>query len=136
VIHCHERASRSLLVEFPPVRNTGIVGGGLFPRTAIILARLMPHTSLTLIDLSEDNLFTARPFLPAEVREVNKQFDPAGPCEFDLLVIPLSFVGDRQAIYQRPPARAVLVHDWIWRPRGTSVIVSCVLLKRLNLVLR
>jgi hypothetical protein len=28
----------------------------------------------------------------------------------------------------------VLVHDWIWRPRGTGVIVSAALLKRLNLI--
>ena len=39
-------------------------------------------------------------------------------------------------IYQKPPAPAVLVHDWIWRARGTSLIVSWLLLKRLNLVVR
>jgi hypothetical protein len=53
-----------------------------------------------------------------------------------LLVIPLSFVGDRRVIYDLPPAPAVLVHDWIWRSRGESVVVSWLLLKRLNLVRR
>ena len=67
---------------------------------------------------------------------VNKRFDPAERCDFDLLIIPLAFVGDRRVIYQQPPAPAVLVHDWIWRPRGTSVVVSWLLLKRLNLVSR
>jgi hypothetical protein len=42
--------------------------------------------------------------------------------------------GDRAAIYRRPPSPAVLVHDWIWHRRGTGVIVSAVLLKRINLV--
>jgi hypothetical protein len=51
-------------------------------------------------------------------------------------VIPLSFDGDRAAVYARPPARAVLVHDWIWRPTRQSAIVSWWLLKRINLVLR
>ena len=54
----------------------------------------------------------------------------------DLVVIPLSFIGDRARIYRQPPAPAVLVHDWIWRARGDSVTVSWVLLKRLNLVRR
>lgn len=136
VIDRHERAIRSLLVEIPPVHRAGIVGGGLFPRTAIILNRLIPNAALTLIDMSAENLSIARPFVSAEVGEINKQFDPTEHCEFDLLVIPLSFVGDRSLVYKRPPARAILVHDWIWRPVGTSSVVSWLLLKRLNLVIR
>ena len=42
--------------------------------------------------------------------------------------------GNRNAIYTQPPAPAVIVHDWIWRRRGTSRIVSLALLKRINLV--
>jgi hypothetical protein len=49
-------------------------------------------------------------------------------------VIPLAFDGDRDAIYRHRPAAAVVVHDWIWRRRGTSRVVSVALLKRLNLV--
>ncbi|HWP44222.1 MAG TPA: hypothetical protein VNO14_13345, partial [Blastocatellia bacterium] len=71
-----------------------------------------------------------------EVEYINRRFDPAQGCDFDLLIIPLSFVGDRRSIYQQPPARALLVHDWIWRPRGASAVVSLLLLKRLNLVKR
>ena len=48
-------------------------------------------------------------------------------------MIPLCFDGDREAIYRDPPS-AVLVHDWIWRRRGTSTTVSTLLLKRINLV--
>jgi hypothetical protein len=136
VIDAHQRAIRALLVDLPPVRRVGIVGGGLFPRTAIILRKLMPHATLTLIDISAANLVTARRFLDARVQESNRQFDPADRCEFDLLVIPLCFIGDRRAIYDRPRARAVLVHDWIWRPVGISCVVSWFLLKRLNLVIQ
>jgi hypothetical protein len=53
---------------------------------------------------------------------------------YDLIVFPLSFDGRRGDIYARPPARAVIVHDWIWRKRGVSHIVSMWLLKRVNLV--
>jgi hypothetical protein len=52
----------------------------------------------------------------------------------DLVVFPLAFVGDRSALYRDPPAPIMLVHDWIWRRRGASAMVSLVLLKRLNLV--
>jgi hypothetical protein len=67
---------------------------------------------------------------------ITERFEPGTPCDFDLLVIPLAFEGDREAIYQHPSASAVIVHDWIWRLRGASSVVSWLLLKRLNLVIR
>jgi hypothetical protein len=152
VVHRHEGAFRRLLIEVPAVRCITIVGGGLFPRTALVLRQLLPEAKLILIDQSESNLAIARRFL-AEFRErrhrglpshgsyeepefVNQRFDPEMPCEADLIVIPLAFEGDRQTVYQRPPAPAVVVHDWIWRRRGAGAVVSWLLLKRLNLVKR
>ena len=102
----------------------------------MILRRILPYASITLIDVNAEHLAIARPFLDGEVQEINKQFDPGDQHDFHLLVIPLSFIGDRRAIYERPPARAVLVHDWIWRTREPTAIVSWLLLKRLNLVMR
>lgn len=139
VIDRHERAMRRLIAKLSvdhQVARVGIVGGGLFPRTAIILKRLRPDWHLALIDLSAENLATARRFVGDEAEYINKRFDPAEACDFDLLVIPLALVGDRRMIYQHPPASAVLVHDWVWRTWRTSVVVSWLLLKRLNLVVR
>lgn len=136
VIKKHERAFRQLLPLLPPLERIGIVGGGLFPRTALILRRVMPEAHLALIDLSAENLQTARAFLGDEVEYVNDYFDPAAKTDFDLLVIPLALVGERAATYQHPPAPAVLVHDWLWHRRGEGAIVSWALLKRLNLVKR
>ena len=136
VLKRHEAALRRLLSELPPVRRVGIVGGGLFPRTAIILKRLLPGASLALIDMSAENLAIARAFVDGELEFINKRFEPATQCDFDLLVIPLAFSGDRAEIYRRPPARVVLVHDWIWRPLGAGTVVSWLLLKRLNMVRR
>jgi hypothetical protein len=165
VLKAHERAFRSLLIELPHARCVAIVGGGLFPRTALVLRRLLPESKLVLIDQSESNLAVARSFLsgPGERRHpcllrgsvaleqdgrqgclrsqgsqelINERFEPGMPCDFDLLVIPLAFDGDRRALYERPPASAMLVHDWIWRRRGSSAVVSRLLLKRLNLVMR
>ncbi len=139
VIDRHERALRTLIAALPTrcsIERVGIVGGGLFPRTAIILKGLQPRWKLRLIDLSDENLAVARSFLAGEAEYINEQFDPTEPCDYDLLIIPLSLVGDRQIIYRRPPAPALLVHDWIWRSRGTSVIVTWLLLKRLNLIIR
>lgn len=141
VVSRHERAFRRLLIRVPPVCSVGIVGGGLFPRTALILRRLLPESKLALIDQSESNLAIARRFLSQDCSEgsqefINTRFEPGMRTDFDLLVIPLAFDGDRQALYERPPASAVLVHDWIWRRRGSSAVVSWLLLKRLNLVIR
>ncbi|HEY3136942.1 MAG TPA: fatty acid desaturase [Blastocatellia bacterium] len=134
VLARHERAFRLLLAELPKPRRVGIVGGGLFPRTAIILSKLLPDSKLVLIDLSAANLEIARGFVNGNAEYVNARFEIDQPCDFDLLTVPLAFTNDRRAIYTRPPAAAVLVHDWIWRPRGSTAIVSWLLLKRLNLV--
>ena len=106
-----------------------IVGGGLFPRTALVLKRALPGAAITIVDANADHLAVARRFLDDAVRVAapglssTATSDPA-----DLVVIPLSFRGDRRAIYARPPARAVLVHDWIWRPaplsRGRLLVVA------------
>jgi hypothetical protein len=108
----------------------------LFPRTAIVLNRLLPQAKLTLIDMNDSHLEIARRFLGGRLDSINERFDPAATCPYDLLTIPLAYVGDRDSLYRFPPAPAVLVHDWIWRPRGKSVVVSWLLLKRLNLVTR
>ena len=136
VLRRHQGALRRLLTGIPVPGTVGIVGGGLFPRTAIILRELLPEAKLVLIDLSAGNLAIANRFIAGSAEYVNERFEADDPCDFDLLTIPLAFSSDRQAIYRRPPAQAVLVHDWIWRRRGTSVVVSWVLLKRLNLVKR
>lgn len=155
VVDRHERAFRKLLTGVSGVGRVVIVGGGLFPRTALILGRVLPDSKLVLIDQSDRNLEIARSFFAAErVAEqdpgegcpagisrsrgtrdfVKARFEPDMPSDADLLIIPLAFEGDRQTFYDRPPASMVLVHDWIWRKRGSSAVVSWLLLKRLNLV--
>jgi hypothetical protein len=136
VLAAHERAFRRLLPEVGPVRRAGIVGGGLFPRTALILRRLLPDAELVVIDRSAANLETARPFLGDRVELVHEEYDPQRHGEFDLLVIPLAYVGDRSRLYRDPPAPPLLVHDWLWRNGCRGEVVSLLLLKRLNLVKR
>ncbi len=134
VLKKHERAFRALLPELPQIRRVGIVGGGMFPRTTLILQRLLPNAQLTIIDASEESLRSARRFVDRNVEFIHRFFDASQQTGVDLMVIPLAFVGERSAIYRRPPAPAVLVHDWIWHRHGRGVVVSLPLLKRLNLV--
>lgn len=136
VLWTHERALRELVAALPPVARVAIVGGGLFPRTALVLRRLLPEARLTIIDANRANLERARAWLgPDDTVFVHARYrgqtlaDP-----FDLVVIPLAFDGDREAMYTRPPAPAVIVHDWLWRKRGMSRVVSIALVKRVNLV--
>jgi len=137
VVAVHARAIRTLLAATRDVRRITIVGGGLFPRTAMILRRLLPEAAITIVDANAAHLEIARRRLNgANVRFVHERWVSTGSiaAETDLVVFPLSFDGDRHAIYARPPARWVLVHDWIWRRRGASRVVSPLLLKRVNLV--
>jgi hypothetical protein len=161
VLHVHARAFKPLLTRLPPAPQVAIVGGGLFPRTALILRQLVPDAAITIVDASRANLDRAAvllqddqitfvharfPFQSSELR-VQLQSESLNPktelcnlksevctLKWDVVVFPLSFDGDRDALYSHPPAPAVIVHDWIWRRRGTSSIVSVALLKRLNLV--
>jgi fatty acid desaturase len=134
VLRVHARALRKLCSQVH-ARSVAIVGGGLYPRTALILGELLPGARITIIDASPGNLEQARATLGgASVEFVQARYAATDACESDLLVIPLAFSGDRAAIYAHPPAPWVLVHDWIWRRRGASRIVSLLLLKRINLV--
>jgi hypothetical protein len=137
VLHSHARAFSRLAAALPPVESVAIVGGGVFPRTALILGELLPAARLTIIDANRANLDQAQALLGArDIRFVHSRYTATDDGRYDLLVIPLSYQGDRGAIYAHPPAPAVLVHDWIWRRRGAGRIVSVALLKRLNLVRR
>jgi hypothetical protein len=138
MIDVHARALRSVLTAGPArIGSVAIVGGGLFPRTALVLRRLCPDARITIIDASRENLDCARRLLDsAGIEFLHAHYSPEQSDGFDVVVIPLSYVGDRAAIYASPPAAAVIVHDWIWRKRGTSRIVAVPLLKRVNLVTR
>jgi hypothetical protein len=135
VLRVHRNAFRALLQQLPPLRRIAIVGGGLFPRTALVVRELAPRAEIVVIDSCRAHVEMARRMLGDAVRFEHARFaagDRVG--EFDLVVIPLAFRGDRAAIYQHPPAPAVLVHDWCWRRRGQGRLVSFALLKRINLV--
>jgi hypothetical protein len=118
------------------VRSVEIVGGGMFPRTALLLEKLIPEAAVTIIDGNPRSIESAKAFLTDRTRFVNAFFDAAHKTEADLLVIPLSYIGDRPALYTNPAARNVLIHDWIWQKRHESVVVSVWLLKRMNLIRR
>jgi hypothetical protein len=101
-----------------------------------VLKRTLPQAALTIVDARASHLAAARPFVEPWARLEHAAFDPAVSCDADLLVVPLAFDGDRGLVYDRPPTRAVLVHDWLWSPHGRSVVISWLLLKRLNLIVR
>ncbi len=151
----HDRALATLWPQLgtPAPARVAIVGGGLFPRTAILLGRRWPASEIVVIESDPSHIERARAYLAAQgpsiegnatraIRFVQATFDPAQPppdpessAAFDVLVVPLGYRGDREALYKYPPAPIVLVHDWLWRRRGeTSVVVSWGLLKRLNVL--
>lgn len=136
LLRTHRRALRRLLPEIRGVRTVKIVGGGLFPRTAILLRELLQAADITIVDASRENLEICKAFLEGGVRFAHEFFETAQEDAADLVVIPLCFIGDRDSLYRNPPARILLIHDWLWSKRARSVVVAPFLLKRLNLVRR
>ncbi|HEY6346380.1 MAG TPA: fatty acid desaturase [Bryobacteraceae bacterium] len=132
VLSRHRRAMAALIPA--GVERVTIVGGGLFPRTALAIRELLPRARIVVIESNANHIDIARRF--AGIDNANVDFEQrryAGePLDCDLAVIPLSYHGDRERVYQHPPAPAVLMHDWIWRRRGTGRAVSIWLLKRIN----
>ena len=123
----------------PPVGRVAIVGGGLFPRTALMLQRLLPDASIVIIEANAANL---------ELRQDDPRRLTSRVPACELLGRPANRgrrSGHRAAgIPGRPrgastsghAAPAVLVHDWLWNRRGIGTRVSWLLCKRLNLVRR
>jgi hypothetical protein len=138
VLAAHERALRRLRPALGDAQRVLIVGGGLFPRTALVVRRVMPEAEIEVVDAVRDHLEVARPFLDGRVSFVCATFDAAARSSADLVILPLAFIGDRDRAYGDPPAARMLIHDWIWarRPATAGVVVSWWLLKRLNLVIR
>lgn len=155
LLRTHGRALRVILEALPGprARSICIVGGGLFPRTALLLRRLLPEATLTIVDAEAAHLRTAARLLGVDRADEEPgrangvilihdrygdgwslaEFEPS----FDLLVVPLAFRGQRERLYRSPRAAHVLVHDWMWRRRGTGGrLVSAFLLKRINWVSR
>ncbi len=130
----HEQAFCRLLPALPESPRVTIVGGALFPRTLLVLRHLLPGASFVIIDKSTENIALARDRAGPDVRFVCASYNPDIVDKCDILVFPLAFSGDRTTIYRAPPVPLVFVHDWIWRPHGASVVISWLLLKRLNLV--
>jgi hypothetical protein len=122
------------LPSLTSAQQVAVVGGGLFPRTLLVLKRLLPEARFVVIDQSAANIGKAQSLLSDQVRFIHETYAPDLVEGMDLVVFPLSYVGNREAIYHLPPAPVVVIHDWLWRKRGQSAVVSIFLLKRLNLV--
>jgi hypothetical protein len=103
----------------------------------LILRRLLPDAALTVVEQNATHIDIARRFLDDRVVFRNEFYDPrTSPERADVVVVPLAFSGDRDALYADAPAPILLVHDWLWRRTARGVPVSWLLLKRLNLVTR
>lgn len=134
VLGPHQSAIERSLIGLSGITRVVIIGGGLFPRTAIIIRRLLPDAAITIIDHNPASLRSAQRFVGASVTAIEGDCDASRAFDADLVIVPLAFVGDRNAFYEHPPAAVVIVHDWIWRRRGEGTRVSWWLLKRVNLV--
>ncbi len=117
VLSAHRRALRRVLADVPAPARVLVVGGGLFPRSAILLRELWPAARITVLDASVAHLQRSRPWLPAGVTVQAGRFPECQERGHDLVVLPLALRGDRAAAVaaaHAAGARNVVVHDWLW----------------------
>jgi hypothetical protein len=135
VLSRHRVAFQSLLKrdDRPELKSVAIVGGGLFPRTALVLRKLLPQCALTVIEENPEHIAIARRWLDEDVEYVAAHYDGAFARQFDAIVIPLAFRGNREELCAKKTG-TLFVHDWIWHRRSKSRVISWLLLKRLNRV--
>ncbi len=136
LVRVHGRALDALLTDVADDARIVIVGGGLFPRTALALHESRPNARLVLLDSNADHLDQAREQLSFDVELRHERFTGEPIADVDVVIIPLALRGARDTVYREPPARVVLVHDWIWNRWGLGRRVSWLLAKRINRVER
>src|SRR5262249_47061534 len=124
VVRAHARAFQEIASTLPAIEHVAIVGGGLFPRSYMVLTALLRSASFSCSDEGAGNLARAGAFVVRSRGElVPAGYDPREGDRYDFVVTPLSSAGARKSISPPPPAPAVIVHDWIWRRRGDSRVV-------------
>ena len=122
------------------IRKVTVIGGALFPRTALVLGPLLPQARFTIVDRAAAHVAGARRQIAAaglaeRVSFEIGSFDAGQPQDCDLLVLPLAFRGDRAGLYRHPPAPLVAIHDWGWHAPAAARGARVPLLpKRINLV--
>jgi hypothetical protein len=139
VLKVHRRALADLVTALPfaPSRVL-IVGGGLFPRSFLALASLLPRSKFVIIDQSLAHIEGARAYLErahvdlAAVEFRTGRFNGHGVTARDLVVVPLAYEGDRSALDALRGHAAMITHDWLWRSSPVSRRVSLLLLKRVS----
>ncbi|HXU05371.1 MAG TPA: fatty acid desaturase [Polyangia bacterium] len=142
LLRAHTAAFTALLspAERQRIRAVTVIGGGLFPRTALVLGPLLPNARFTIVDRAAAHVDSARrqiadAGLSERVTFEVGSFAADGLRGCDLLVLPLAFRGERLRFYRQPPARLVAIHDWGWRATTAARSARVSLLpKRLNLV--
>lgn len=143
MLQAHEAAFRRVLPPDAPISRIAIIGGGLFPRTLLVLERLFPESEIAVVDCCAHNVETARVYLAAHAPRLRERvafvvqpFSSQRHVDFDLVVAPLAFVGDRADLLRARPKFGLVTHAWLWSAAGSrSAVVSLLLLKRLNLFL-
>lgn len=144
VLNVHERAICNLLsldVQEPPIRFV-VVGGGIFPRTAIIIRRLFPDAQIVIQDMNLKSLRFAENYLRnmhitedviySHTIYDGINYDAASESIYGTVVIlPLAFRGE---IGQT--AFKTLKHCWIWDTDycEKQCLVSYFLLKKIKVL--
>ena len=136
----HERAIRKLTAKIRAPETVVIIGGGLFPRTALVVHSIWPAAAITIIDSNPRHLEICRRWLRGDETLRCERVSGDSLPEADLIFVPLAFDQDKDPIYTSKQSRCIILHDWLWNA-GTcdvveSAITSVFLVKRLNLIAR
>lgn len=140
MVRSHVRAFHRVLsqADLKPA-HVVVIGGGLFPRTLMVLREVLPLARVTVIEADAGHVAEARRWLAANdhdataIEFVTAWFDPAVHTGADLVILPLALVGCVDSL-RHGTGCAVVVHAWLWQGGGdATAVVSLALAKRVNL---
>lgn len=147
VLGVHERALYKLLeldLYEPPIRFI-VVGGGIFPRTAIILRKLFPDAQIIIQDMNHKSLRCAENYMrniniTDDIIYLNSIYNGTyidltlENLNSTVVILPLAFRG--KIGIAKPITYKTLKHCWIWDtdPYEKQSLVSYFLLKKIKVL--
>ena len=127
MVRSHARALALLAPLIGTPRAIAVVGGGLFPRSALALVTVFPEARITLVDARPAHLDLAREYLERTQPDLARQLTyraqrvrTLAELDADLVLLPLAFEGEASELWSTRQRPAAIVHEWSRAAAGGS----------------
>ena len=134
LIRKHRLALEHLAKQIEIPRRVAIVGGGLFPRSALVVRLVWPEAEVAIFDADEKHLEHCRKWLHGNEELCHKRVTADDLPPADVVFVPLALHEPKEGFYSSSRTAKIFAHAWTWNPTEESMVASPLLLKRMNLL--